>query len=252
MKKLNLLIICAIAVISSCNKQEVKQPTENIQNLGSYINSLMEQEAADFFVMISTSYSNSPYDTGSFDLNRVGLTIQAGEKSNNNVGTLVVEDVVVPWREGGFYSNQILTSPDIYLGKEITFALDGSAFPSFSVSECSPFPPNLTFSNLQDHQLNLGGIDVYWTPDATCEEDLTSYVIIYADDNEENSHYTSIAVADASGSVSIDNSTLSAFSSYDYLTIVYLRGYQKIHTVGGKSINIHFSQLSSARFWIAK
>lgn len=251
MKNLKIAVLCLIVFTTSCKKETDSPSKKSPKNLSEFIASLQEFETPDYFVLVSSMYNNSPMDTGFFNSDYVGLTIQAGEIGNNYVGNLMVGDTEIPFYEEGYYHNQVVTNQMGFFGNTLSFNLTGDGFPSFSLSECSPTPTRMSFDGLDDYRINLAGVDVNWTPDVLCDgEGLYSYILLYADDNSSNSHFVSIPVSDGDGSLSIDNSVLSQFSAFETLSILYMRGYQNIHTVSGKKIDLRFVQLSNTKFGI--
>lgn len=250
MKSINYIFLILIISLSSCQKDADTATQPQQQNLAGYLFSLQAFEAVDFFVLVSSMYNNSPMDTGVFNPNRVGLTIQGGEVASNYVGHLMVNDVEIPFYEG-YYHKQILTNPTAFLGNVLSFALNGNSFPSFTISECSPLPTNMSFTGLDDYRIDLnGGLDVYWTPDEHCNADSTSYLVMYADDAKANSHFVSIPVLDNDGFKHIDSTYLNEFKGFETMSILYMRAFQRKHIVNGKKVGFRFIQLSNTKFVI--
>jgi hypothetical protein len=213
----------------------------------------MEFEESDFFVLVSSSYNNSVFDTAAFDINRTALVIQGSASDFSSGGSLTVENVEIPLIEDGFFGKQILSSPGTFLGNSLSFDLDSQNFPAFNLDKCSPLPTKLSFDGLVDYAAHLGsGFEVSWTPEPVCEEELISYVVLYGEDNASTVHFESFPVSDAAGSLTIDVQDLTGFSGLETLTVVYLKGHHTTDIQSGKSISIRFALLSSATMMISE
>lgn len=256
MKKILIFasIVTTILSASSCKKEQSENNTIDKNPLSSLVN-LYQSTDADFFVTVSSSYGVSLFDNNQFSVNRASTVIEAASKDEIQVGTLKVNNTNIPFSalSYGLETSSQFT-PSNVLGLTNTYQLTGNNFPSFNLTGYSPTVTHLSYTGLQNNKLSRNTpLGISWNPDNQLPQNGKALVILYAENDVTGTSVTvELSVNDNTGGINIPVTELNKFASYPYVRVFYARGYNKLQTIGGKTIDLRFVNFSYSRIYFTQ
>lgn len=246
------IAIASVALLPSCKKQnDVAKPTEGKNPIAEIMDTFVDSNA-DFYVTVSSSYGVSVYGAQASS-KQPSTIIEAYSKNESNVGTLTVNNMNIPFNNKSYF-RQCDTStflPSMVVGVNNTYNLTGGSFPSFNIQQYSPNYSTLNFTGLVDKKLpRETSLTVSWNPDGSMPKTTAqATILIYSEDTTTHLiKSVSENVNDGDGTYTIPKSVLDQFSVYSYVRVLYFRGYNAIHTINNKNVDINFITFSYS--WI--
>lgn len=251
MKKITFIIVCfALAgSVQSCKKNALPDTVASSNPIAK-IAATWADTSSDFFVTISSSYGVSVYGAAE-SAKQPTAVVEAASIKEQNVGDLKVNGVEIPFNQLSYWKECDTSAflPSVILGKNNNYQLSGNNFPSFNLNQYSPNYTNLTFSGLVNYKLPRNTtLTMNWVPDEKLPDSSTAAILLLAEDSSHLIKSVEIPVTDNLGSYTISTSQLSQFANYPYVRVLYFRGYDQIHNINNKTIDLRFVTFSYA--WI--
>lgn len=248
-----LSILFIISLTSSCRKKKINNDFSNSNPLSNLI-TLWGNEPSDLFITVSSSYGVSLYDSNGFSNDKASTIVEAASTKEVNVGNLSINNIEIPFQTLSYAKGtDSIFMPSKILAQTNSYKLIGENFPSFELSQYSPNVTNLNFTGIIDKKLPRNSeLTVAWTPDLELPETSKALLILYSENETTGASKTiQKEISDYSGSTIISNGDLSQFSNFSYIKVFYARGYNQIHNVSGKAIDLRFVNFSYSRIYFS-